>query len=276
MILVIIFLGLCFGSFVNALVWRIAEQEKPFKKRAAKDKDLSITKGRSMCPHCKHTLAWFDLVPVASWLSLRGRCRYCTKHIGLQYPLVEVATALLFGLSYVYWPSGLEESVQVGIFALWLALLTILVALSVYDLKYMLLPNKLVVAAGAFVAFMVAILCFNEMSLLPVRDALLGLLAFGGVFYVLFQISDGRWIGGGDVKLGFVLGALLASPTLSALAIFMASFLGSFIALVGMARGKLSIKTRIPFGPLLIMGTIITYFFGNSVMRAYASLVLGS
>ena len=97
-LLIVIFfvLGVCFGSFVNALVWRIHEQSKPKKKRAASDKELSVVSGRSMCPNCKHTLSTKDLLPVISWLTLGGKCRYCSKPISWQYPSVEMLTALLF------------------------------------------------------------------------------------------------------------------------------------------------------------------------------------
>ena len=99
-IAVLAVLGLVFGSFVNAFAWRLHEQEsllekkkKPSAKQLAK---LSIVKGRSMCPECKHELAAKDLIPVFSWITLKGKCRYCGKPISWQYPAVELATALLF------------------------------------------------------------------------------------------------------------------------------------------------------------------------------------
>src|SRR3954465_436221 len=105
-IAVLVVLGLCLGSFVNALVWRLHEQEEGGSKKAAAKK-LSIIKGRSMCPHCKHALKPIDLIPVISWLSLRGKCRYCSKPISIQYPIVELSTALLFVVSYIWWPEPL-------------------------------------------------------------------------------------------------------------------------------------------------------------------------
>src|SRR5690242_7308270 len=108
----LVVLGLCLGSFVNALVWRLHEQEelkiakpKGWRKRL---RELSIMRGRSMCPHCRYQLAVVDLVPVVSWLSLRGKCRYCSKPIGWQYPVVEAGVAVLFALSYVWWPLALH------------------------------------------------------------------------------------------------------------------------------------------------------------------------
>src|SRR5882762_114793 len=105
-IVVLAILGLCFGSFVNAAVWRIYAQEqvKSKKLQVKKSTNLSIVNGRSVCPHCEHELAAKDLMPVFSWLSLGGKCRYCKKPISRQYPLVELLTAVLFVFSYLYWP----------------------------------------------------------------------------------------------------------------------------------------------------------------------------
>src|SRR4051812_9838145 len=104
MILMLGVLGLILGSFTNALVWRLHEQQKETKKQKAKNKkELSILHGRSMCTHCHHKLAWQDLVPLFSWLWLRGRCRYCHQKID-DNPLVEALLGLVFIISYIYWP----------------------------------------------------------------------------------------------------------------------------------------------------------------------------
>lgn len=138
-IAVLVVWGLCLGSFVNALVWRLHEQAKKQKKETT----LSITKGRSMCPHCRHNLSWRDLIPVFSWLRLRGKCRYCKKPISGQYPLVELMTATLFVGSYLFWPLDLQAVGDWTHFGLWLVILTGFMALLVYDLKWMLLPNRI-------------------------------------------------------------------------------------------------------------------------------------
>ncbi|MEK9196125.1 MAG: prepilin peptidase, partial [Patescibacteria group bacterium] len=145
---ILIVLGLCFGSFVNALVWRVYQQSLPKAKRPKKV-DLSIQKGRSVCPNCHHVLGWQDLLPVISWLGLRGKCRYCSKPILWQYPLVEILTAVIFVISYLFWPFEFTGT-EVVIFGLWLAVVVNLVALAVYDVKWMLLPNRLVKFALGF------------------------------------------------------------------------------------------------------------------------------
>lgn len=268
-IAILILLGLCFGSFVNALVWRLHEQDKPKKKRAASDTDLSIVSGRSMCPHCKHTLSVSDLIPLLSWLILRGKCHYCHKPIGWQYPLVEAATALLFVSSYLWWPLSFDAG---GIFELiiWLVSLVGFMALIVYDLRWMLLPNKIVFPiTGLAIIKVLGIALFFDGGFQSIINAVLGLAIAGGIFYVLFQVSNGKWIGGGDVKLGFALGLLLGTPTLALMMLFVASLLGTLIALPGLITKKLQRTSMLPFGPFLIIGTILVKLFGQTLLNWY-------
>jgi leader peptidase (prepilin peptidase)/N-methyltransferase len=143
----LILIGLALGSFVNALMWRLHEQEiesvkKKTKKRTEYLKDLSITKGRSMCTHCHHQLAPKDLIPVVSWASLRGKCRYCKQPIA-DTPLAELLTPLLFVVSYYYWPVLLHGYGLIS-FLFWLPCIVGFVALSIYDIRWYLLPNRIV------------------------------------------------------------------------------------------------------------------------------------
>jgi leader peptidase (prepilin peptidase) / N-methyltransferase len=273
-ILILLVLGLAFGSFVNALVWRLHEQSLPKKKRAASDSELSISKGRSMCPHCKHTLGWYDLLPVVSWLALRGKCRYCHKPISGQYPLVELTTAALFVASYVWWPLDFDT---LGIWSLviWLASLIALVALIIYDIRWMLLPNRIVFPLTTLSAIGVlgtVVLSNNGLHTLLMAVSSLGVA--GGIFYILFQISNGRWIGGGDVKLGFALGLLLGDPAKAALMLFVASILGLLVSLPGVLSKKSRLTSKVPFGPFLIAATIITKMFGAAIIDWYTDKFL--
>lgn len=273
MIAVILFLlGLCLGSFVNALVWRLRQAETGGVKTKAKKRELSIIQGRSMCPRCQHILAPKDLIPVLSWLSLRGKCRYCHKPIE-DNPLTELLTGLLFVISYVSWPQALHgiEWLYLGA---WLSLVVLGVALAVYDLRYMRLPNKLIVVAGAIV-LVYTLLKVLQTDISYLLDSLWGLVAFGGLFYVLFQVSDGKWIGGGDVKLGFVLGAWLADYRLSFLAIFIASLVGTLYVGWLALNKKVSWQARLPFGPLLLFGTFLATLYGQMLIDWYARFLLG-
>lgn len=277
-LILLIALGLCFGSFTNALVWRIHEQDeehdktKPSKKYL---KDLSISKGRSMCPDCKHTLAAKDLVPVLSWLSTRGKCRYCKKPISAQYPIVELATAALFVASYIWWPQPLAGS-EVISFAAWLVLLIGFMALTVYDFHWFLLPNRIMfplVPVAALLAIVEASRAGDPLR--AVIYTALGVLIGGGIFYALFQFSKGKWIGGGDVKLGWLLGLVVGTPGKALLVIFLASILGSLMALPFLLTGKLKRTSTIPFGPFLIAAAVITVLFGTSILDWYQRLLIG-
>jgi leader peptidase (prepilin peptidase)/N-methyltransferase len=289
-IAILIVLGLCLGSFVNALVWRLREQAeraeaaKATSKKARKaqdtqkagkqiDNDLSILKGRSMCPHCRHTLAAKDLLPVISWVLLAGKCRYCHKPVSRQYPLVELLTAGAFVFSYLVWPLGFAPE---GIFDLviWLLIVVCFMALSLYDLKWFELPDKLLLPLTGLVAIQSIVDAFvfgGGWHQLGLRAA--GMLIIGGLFLGLYLISKGNWIGFGDVKMAPALGLLAATPLKSVLVIFLASVLGTLATLPLLARGKAHRNSHIPFGPFLIIATIIVVLFGDAIVGAYLDLM---
>lgn len=276
-------LGLCLGSFVNALVWRIREQSlvtsRQSKSRKIKTSDkklatsdfqnLSILKGRSMCPHCHHMLSALDLLPLLSWIGLRGKCRYCHKNISWQYPLMELITAAVFVLSYIWWPVAFNASGTFN-YIIWLLILTGFMALLVYDLRWMLLPDRIVypLIALSVVAAVVNIVAFKG-GLHMASDIAISLIIASGLFYGLFQLSKGKWIGGGDVKLGVIIGLVVAVPLQAFLVLFLASLIGTVTILPGLASKKLKATSRIPFGPYLIVATIIIKVFGASLVAWY-------
>ena len=271
-IVTLFILGLCLGSFVNALVWRLHEQEHETGKKKPNKKylsQLSIAKGRSMCPHCKSELATKDLIPVLSWLSLTGKCRSCNKYIPVQYPLVELTTALLFVASYIWWPLAFNNS-QIVVFVLWLIVLVGLMALLVYDMLWMLLPNRLVYPLGVVEVVQVTFQVITSAKPLTALFSVVMAIAIGGgIFYILFQVSKGKWIGGGDVKLGWLLGLIVGTPARSLLFIFIAAILGSLVSIPLLVTKRLKRTSTIPFGPFLIIGAIITQLFGASLLHWY-------
>lgn len=267
-ILILVLLGLCFGSFAGATIWRIHEQEK----RKNTSKKLSILHGRSMCESCKHELATKDLIPLISWLSLGGKCRYCKAKISYQAPLIELTMVALFVGSYVFWPTNFDSTGKMQ-FGFWLSFLVFFVILAIYDLCWMELPNRLVYPLTVLATIYVLITSVLTGSFEPIVAGIWGVLISSGLFYVLFQLSDGKWIGGGDVKLGVAIGLIIGGPLQSILMLFIASLLGSIISipllLMGSGRQK-----KIPFGPFLILATIIVYLFGLSITDWYQNTIL--
>ena len=268
-------LGLVFGSFVNALVWRLSQQldknGDPKKLSAKKKKELSVVTARSMCPSCKHQLSALDLVPVFSWLFLKGKCRYCNKPISAQYPFVELITAGLFALSAYAW--NFDQTWMVASFITWLVILVGLVALAVYDAKTMILPDKII-----FKLYLVAIAGLIIELLLgrPPADILQiagSVFVSGGIFYILYQVSQGKWLGGGDVKLGLLIGLLLPNALQAALMLFLASILGTITSIFLSVNKKIERSSKIAFGPFLIIATIITVLYGPNIIDWYLNLI---
>jgi prepilin signal peptidase PulO-like enzyme (type II secretory pathway) len=281
MILVLLVtLGLIFGSFTNALVWRLREQsiiltKKKTKANKAYLHDLSISKGRSMCPHCKRELGPLDLIPVFSWISLGGKCRYCNEPISPQYPLIELAMTGIFVLSYIYWPFTLHSPTQIIIFGLWLLELVGFMALVIYDFRWLLLPNRIIhpltILAVAQAAIATATAA-NPVHILFI-EIIPAVLVGGGIFYILFQVSNGKWIGGGDVKLGWLLGITAGTAAQSVLLIFIAAVGGTIASIPLLLSKKLQRSSVIPFGPFLILGAIVVRLFGTSILTWYQHLL---
>ena len=255
--LVLLVLGLCLGSFVNAFVWRLHE-------------GTDWVRGRSECPHCHHVLAPKDLVPVLSWVALRGKCRYCHKPIP-DTPITELVTPALFLLSYYAWPGALH-GVGLFQFVLWLIFIVGFVALAMYDFRWFELPDGVVFSLIALAVLWVVGTWALGGSWRDVIGSTFGVLVISGLFYVLYKISD-EWIGFGDVKLGVVLGLLAGSALQACLLLFIASFLGVLISLPLLARGKATRKTPLPFGPLLLAGMVVVQLFGQSLLDGYTHLL---
>lgn len=281
--------GLAFGSFAGAQVWRQRARQLVDDKAAGEKVDKSeykrlspLTKqnglhDRSIDLDTGKKLPWYDLIPVVSWLMLGGKSRFSGKPIGYLEPLVEITLALFFVASYAFWPYELSWQSPMAIiqFVSWLAAGVGLAVLFVYDLKWSLLPDRIVfiVLAIGIISALLSILQANN-----VWDGLINLagavVILSGIYGLLYVISRGRWIGFGDVKLGLVLALLLADWSLAFVALFAANLIGCLVVLPAMFAGKVTPKTRIPFGPLLIVGAIIAQFFGYEMISWYANLLI--
>lgn len=285
---ILIIFGLMFGSFSGATVWRLRARQLVEDKAEGEDYDkgeykklLPLTKSsvrtdRSRCLHCEHPLAWYDLLPLVSWLGLRGKCRYCHAQIGRFEPLMEVGVALLFVTSYLLWPAPFDSILAVFIFVLWLIACVMLAILFAYDLKWFLLPDLIVYPLIAIGAIVAAIELMTAPSVIGALIDIAGsVVILSGLYYILHKISKGQWIGFGDVKLGLALGLLLADWQLAFIALFAANLIGCLIVIPGMLAGKLTRTSRVPFGPMLILGTVIAMLIGPMLVMAYFSSLSG-
>ncbi|MBU3942406.1 prepilin peptidase [Patescibacteria group bacterium] len=236
-------LGLFIGSFLNCFVYRLHEKE-PF-----------VT-GRSFCPKCRHNLSWLDLVPVFSFLFLKGKCRYCQKKISIQYPLAELLTALIFFLVFTYYSINL----------FWLVITSFLIIIFIYDLKYFLIPDS--------VLFIAIFLTLFYLIISPVLIAgyLWAALGASGFFLAIYLISRGKWIGFGDVKLAILMGLLVGFPNIL-IALFSAFLLGAIVGLGLISLKKKTLKSEVPFGPFLIIGIYIALFFGDKIINWYMNML---
>lgn len=239
--------GVATGSFLNAFLYR-TEQGK------------SVLQGRSFCPNCSHVLTWYDLVPLLSFAQLKGKCRYCKKSISLQYPAVELGTGLLFVLiahAAFSFPSLLFY---------WMIAL-FLVFIFVYDLKHLLIPDKAVYPAiGA--AFLYRLFMTGELFF-----ALSSAFVAAAFFLALFLFSKGRWLGFGDVKLAFFMGMFLSWPGVL-VALFAAFFTGAVVGTSLILLKKKGMRSEIPFGPFLVLGTFVALFLGEQIVDWYLGLLV--
>lgn len=246
-------LGLIFGSFATVAAHRIPKRE-------------SIVTGRSRCPVCGNTITALQNIPVVSYLVQGGRCRNCGTHISARYPLQEVAVAVLFAGAAAKFGLSLEAVVFAAFF--W-----VLLVLSVIDLEHRLLPNRVVYPSfiAGWIGLGAAALAEGDVERLV--GALWGMAAFGGFFFVVGFIYPAG-MGGGDVKLAFVLGTFLGylgGAGLAAVGMFLSFFFGSVIGLLVILVGSEGRKTKIPFGPFLALGTVAAIFVGRPLIDAYLS-----
>ncbi len=258
-------LGLSIGSFLNVLIDRIPKDESPFK-------------GRSYCDKCKKTLKWHDLIPLISHLYLKGKCRYCRAHISFYYPLVELVTGILFVIAFVY-VYGLQSTVyslsfsifnsQFSIFLYYLFILSCFIVIFFTDIKYGIIPDKIVYPA-------IAIVTIYNLQFFHIRQGFGGqatnnylLSAFGafGFFLTLYLITRGKGMGFGDVKLSFLLGLVLGFPKV-VVALYLAFLTGAIVGSILIIWRKKKLKGgTIPFGPFLIIGAVLSLFFGEKIIH---------
>lgn len=252
--------GLLIGSFLNVLVLRHGFRETP--------------RARSGCMACGKNLAWWELMPVFSFILLRGRCAKCGSAISFQYPLVEFVLATLFLGTFlsVYPFSSLLAFVQ---FPLLLVFWASFVLLVTYDMKHTLVPLPFAAALVGSATLIRIAEAYSVGALYPLFDALWGALLFGGFLLFLFLVTRGRGMGFGDVYVGVALGilfGLIQSFEVAALSFWIGAFVG--VLLLALKRG-VRMKTEVPFVPFLFLGAVIGFFTNFSPLAVVGVLMGG-
>lgn len=240
------FFGACIGSFLNVCIYRIPA-------------GLSIVYPASRCPHCETPIRWWQNVPIASWLFLRGKCSVCKAKISVRYLIVEVLTGLLFLKIFTMF------FLQPATLVFW-AFAAALVAITFIDLDHQIIPDVISLPG--------IILGFATVSLTPLSwsDSLLGILLGGGSLWLIAIIyeflSKNEGMGGGDIKLLAMIGAFLGWKAILPV-IFISSCLGTIVGVPLMLRQGASGKLAIPFGPFLSVAALIWFFWGGMLLRWY-------
>ncbi len=262
-ILIFIFvflLGTIIGSFLNVVIFRF-------------NTGKSITTGRSMCMTCSNTLRWYELIPVFSFLIQSGKCRRCASRISHQYPLVELITGIVFALIAFKFLPVLYISYWLYIFfvVLFVFIFSLLIVISVYDLRHKIIPDKLVFVfiIVSFFSIFVNYSLYGHLFTLPTLMTLLSGPILALPFILLWFFSKGRLMGLGDGKLilgiGWMLGMSQGIFSII-LSFWIGTIVGVFLILLsrtlsGGKMGKINMKTEIPFAPFLIFGALITFLF---------------
>jgi prepilin signal peptidase PulO-like enzyme (type II secretory pathway) len=291
--LVLFLLGLAAGSFINVLSLRYNPHLSVF--------DLKVIGGRSRCLYCKKELSVRELVPVFSFLWQKGKCARCGHKLSFQYPLVELVSGAIFVLVPIYLnafynlnpitfanfgaPRFYYGAVLIWIFAFLIWLLVALI-----DLRHYLIPNELNAALGGLGVALFLVLSINAEFLPTFRDSFLrhydlifspwrniilrhlfGAAAAGLFFAALSFLSRGKAMGVGDVKLAFASGLILGWPDVglaTALAFILGGIVGGFLLLLK----KKTLRDRLPFAPIFVIGVVLTFFFGFQIIKGYFAL----
>ena len=248
-IFILSLLGLFFGSFFGVLVDRLPRHE-------------DVIKGRSHCENCKKELAWYDLLPVLSFVLLRGKCRYCKAKLSLLYPAIEISTGILFALTYAFFSS--QFSILNFQLIYYLFIVSSFIVIFFTDLKYGIIPDKITYTA-ILVTFLWLI--FGSQSLL-INHLLSGagaFLFFIVISYVFYFLTKKESMGGGDIKLSFLLGVFLGFPNI-VISLYLAFLTGAFwsIILILWKRKKFR-ESTLPFGPFLVAGALVSIFWGDLI-----------
>ncbi len=236
--LIVFVFGTIWGSFLNVLLWRLPENQ--------------TIGGRSHCRSCHQTLAWYDLVPILSFVFLRGRCRYCQNKIHNRYPIIEADSGTALLLLYLF---NMPSEPIAAIFSIYGVIL--MLSLFFFDLFYFILPDKLILPA---------LVAFTAYDLVILKDPhyLISALLFAAFFAILYVASGGTWLGFGDVKLAALLGLMISFPMVFWV-IVCGIWAGALWGISLMLMKRASSSTALPFGSFLTAAALVFLIFGNEI-----------
>lgn len=292
--------GLAFGSFLNVVSLRYKPDQKPGNKAGLLRGglfDLKIIGGRSRCPVCKKQLAWHELVPIFSFLFQKGKCRHCEHLLSLQYPIVEFLTGIIFvavpvkifdfsNQIFGIIRSGVQfpiSNFQLLAAAVWIVIFLLFILLAIIDFYHYIIPdeiNILLVVCGIALIFLSTSTIHHSPSLIGYYSMMFG--SFGNIwvnhiiaavinlifFGLIIMLSRGRGMGMGDLKLAGALGLILGWPD-AVFAVCLAFIVGALASIILMAWKKKKIKDTVPFGPFLVIGSALVFFFGFQIVNLY-------
>ncbi len=280
-------MGAAFGSFAGAQVWRLRAQQLVDDKKQGEPvdgaeykrlKQLVGRKGvqdRSVDLDTGKRLPWYDMIPVVSWLLLRGKSRFSGKPIGKFELIIELGVAAFFVLSYALWPTTLDNPMEIARFIVWLIAGVVLAIQFATDYKWQILWTLLNYATiGLGIVFATLTVATADQPLGALYSVAGSVAILGGLYFALFWISKERWVGLGDAILGIGLGLLLSDWVLAFIALFLANLIGTLVVVVGFGLKKISRHQHVPFGPLLILGAVIAQFFGHAIVSWYLAVFI--
>ncbi len=251
----IVIFGLIIGSFLNVVIIRLPQK-------------ISLYKPGSYCPKCKTPIKFYHNIPVISYLLLMGKCKSCKAKISLQYPLVEITTALSFLLIYDFWRYYPVQGIFTGLF------IAIIIVLGLIDLKHMILPDELTL--GGTIIFLTYSF-FNPINYPTPLDSFISgfgaALVFTIIYFYYLKVRQLEGLGFGDVKMMLLLGAFLGIQKL-VITILLASFSGLIVGLYFVIFKKKNLKFALPFGTFLSLGSIIAVFWGIPILNWIQSILL--
>jgi len=239
-LMLVFVIGACIGSFLNVCIYRLPLGQ-------------SVVVKPSHCPGCDRRLRALDLVPLLSYVLLKGRCRYCGEKISVQYPLVELSTALLFMAAFQWWGWQWQTA------AMWV-FLAVLLAAAVTDYQHKIIPDELIYAG-----------CGLGLPLVwlsgKLVDGLIGFLV-AGLFFLFLAVGSNGGMGGGDIKLSALMGLYLGNPAIF-VALFSAFWVGGIFSILLMAVRRKGIKDEVPFGPFMSLGGLVAVFYADTIIKWY-------